>query len=107
MAAVAEVLTHPFSSGNWDPKTQDARYSTKIPLTAIKAMAGFGEDEGLHFNPRTACDPPEEFKRKIFPWIEEELDKVFQKNEIESNTRITAVRTFAFGSTFALLSYKM
>ena len=59
-------------------------------------MAGYGEDEGLHFNPRTACDPPEELKRKIFPCIKEELDKVFQKNEMDSNTRITAVSTLCF-----------
>ena len=59
-------------------------------------MAGFGEDEGLHFNPRTACQPPEGLKRKIFPWIEEEIDKVFAKNEIDSNTRITAISTLRF-----------
>jgi hypothetical protein len=65
-------------------------------LPAIKAMAGFGEDEGLHFNPRTAYQPPEGLKQKIFPWIEEEMDKVFATNEIDSNTRITAISTLRF-----------
>ena len=54
-------------------------------------MAGFDEADGLHFNPRTACEPPRELSNKIFPWIEDEIEKVFQTNDIDCNTRITAV----------------
>ena len=37
--------------GNWDAKIQETRYSSKIPVKALRIMAGFGADE-KHLNPR-------------------------------------------------------
>ena len=46
--------------GNWDPKMQEARYSTKLPLPAMRDMAGFTIASGMYYNPRTAVVPPDE-----------------------------------------------
>ena len=37
--------------GNWDAKIQETRYSSKIPVKALRVMAGFGAHE-RHQNPR-------------------------------------------------------
>jgi hypothetical protein len=37
--------------GNWDAKIQEQRYSSKIPMKALRVMAGFGPME-KHQNPR-------------------------------------------------------
>ena len=37
--------------GNWDAKIQETRYSSKIPVKALRVMAGFGPNE-KHQNPR-------------------------------------------------------
>jgi len=37
--------------GNWDAKMQESRYSSKIPVKALRVMAGFNEKE-KHQNPR-------------------------------------------------------
>lgn len=58
-------------------------------------MAGFDQDD-IHFNPRVACEPPKELSDKIFPWIEGEIEKVFEKNESDDNNRITAVSVLRF-----------
>lgn len=80
-----------FSAGNWDPKTQEQRYSAKIPTLALRVMAGFEADEG-HFNPRTMVEPPEELLRMIWPWIEEELEKLGESDD----EHITAMATLRF-----------
>ena len=82
-------------AGNWDPKTQDARYSCKLPLKAIRALAGF-DQEDIHFNPRVACEPRKELSDMIFPWIEGEIETVFQKNNMDDNNRITVVNVLRF-----------
>lgn len=84
--------------GNWDPKTQDSRYSCKLPIKAIRVLAGFEEND-WHFNPRTACEPPEELLKLIWPWIEEELEKVFAANRNDGKSRITAVCVLRYWST--------
>jgi hypothetical protein len=37
--------------GNWDPTTQEQRYSSRIPTKALRVMAGYKEKEP-HLNPR-------------------------------------------------------
>ena len=37
--------------GNWEPSTQEQRYSSRIPTKALRVMAGFKADEP-HLNPR-------------------------------------------------------
>ena len=46
--------------GNWDPKIQESCYSTKLPMTAMRAMAGYTTASGMYYNPRTVVHPPEE-----------------------------------------------
>lgn len=76
--------------GNWDPKTQESRYSTKIPMKAIRTMAGFG-DEGGHFNPRTMVEPPEDLQNLIFPFAEQCLKDVEEKQMSDDVDRYTAI----------------
>ena len=78
-------------AGNWDPKTQEKRYSAKIPTKALRVMAGFLQDEG-HWNPRTMVEPPEDLLRMIFPFIEEELAKLVESDD----NHVTAMATLKF-----------
>ena len=57
--------------GNWNPKTQETRYGTKLPMKILRSTAGFTEADGLHFNPRVSLLPPIELQKKIFPWLDE------------------------------------
>jgi hypothetical protein len=36
---------------NWDPKQNKKAYSNKLPMKIIHQKAGFGEAEGLYYNP--------------------------------------------------------
>ena len=76
--------------GNWDPKTQESTYSTKLPMAAIRAMAGF--KDGAHYNPRTTVEVPEELASAVFPWLREsqEILDVFQ--EPNGSTKVTAMQ---------------
>ena len=82
-------------TGNWDPKTQESRYSTKIPTAALRVIAGFEPDE-IHWNPRTALEPPESLKIQVFPWIEEALESVFAAVEEDDKDRSTVIATLRF-----------
>ena len=57
--------------GNWDPKVQETTYSTKLPMKAIRGMAGFEGAGGMHYNPRTAVPVPDELSRAVFPWVQD------------------------------------
>lgn len=67
--------------GNWDPDTQEKIYSTKLPLAAMRAMAGFPTERGLHFNLRTSLEPPERLQRLIFPFIEDSIASLSSGDE--------------------------
>lgn len=56
--------------GNWNPDTQEDRYSTKLPLRALRAMAGHSSERGQFFLPRSAVEVPDVLTKKIFPFIE-------------------------------------
>ena len=77
--------------GNWNPDVRQSRYSTKLPMKGIRAMAGFTEEKDPHWNPRVACEVPEELTQQIFPWIEEELEKVLEANRVDKKERYTAM----------------
>jgi hypothetical protein len=49
--------------GNWNPSMQDASYSTKLPMRPIRKLAGFVHANGMHYNPRTMVEVPEELAR--------------------------------------------
>jgi hypothetical protein len=50
--------------GQWNPSCFDAAYSTKLPLGAIRKLAGFVSANKLYFNTRTTVEPPDELLRK-------------------------------------------
>ena len=70
--------------GNWDPKTQEKSYSTKLPMRILKSRAGFQEADGLHFNPRTTLEPPDSLMKMIFPWLDVALEE-FNKGDVPSS----------------------
>jgi hypothetical protein len=61
--------------GNWNPDTQESVYSAKMPMKALRVMAGHSEKKDLFFLPRSGVTPPEDLQKKIFPFIEEALEK--------------------------------
>ena len=63
--------------GNWDPKIQEARYSTKLPMKIIRSRAGFQKANGLHYNPRVSLIPCENLQEQIFPWLDEAKEKFY------------------------------
>jgi hypothetical protein len=63
--------------GNWDPKMQEARYSTKLPMKIIRSRAGFQKANGLHYNPRVSLIPSENLQKQIFPWLDEAKEKFY------------------------------
>lgn len=71
--------------GNWQVTVRDQSYSTKLPLPAMRAMAGFIEADGMFFCPRSEVEPPEELQHLIFPFVDENLEKVEMAQR--SNTR--------------------
>lgn len=48
--------------GDWDPQTQEATCSTKLPMKAVGAANGFVLASGMHFNARAVVEGPA-FKR--------------------------------------------
>jgi hypothetical protein len=55
--------------GNWDPSMQEKCYSTKMPMSAIRKIAGFVQSNSMHYNPRTQPIPSDDLKKKTsFGW---------------------------------------
>jgi hypothetical protein len=79
--------------GNWDPKIQETRYSSKIPLKTIRKMGRFRAADGMHFNPRTVMMPGESLERMIFPFADACLEKVLAKCQEDGKDRWTAIHT--------------
>ena len=93
--------------GNWDPKTQEVRYSTKLPMKAIRAKAGFHQAGGMYFNTRTVVEPPESLRKCIFPWLEESLKKVrdfnaSQERRVPCKTALQFLKLLDYLRTVAL-----
>jgi hypothetical protein len=76
--------------GNWNPSTQEAAYSTKLPMRPIRALGGFQDAGGMHYNPRTVVEPPESLKSMIFPFADRCLEDVRQKTKDDGKDRYTA-----------------
>ena len=79
--------------GNWDPKIQEKSYSTKLPMKAIRAIAGFILANGMHYNPRTRVTVSETLCRCTpfgFAWDAEEF--VTQRMHEGEESKFTAVQ---------------
>ena len=79
-------------SGNWDPKTQDARYSAKMPSLALRVIAGFSQEE-IYSIRRSHTVPCEELQVLIFPFIEEEMARIEAAVNDDKTERPTATCT--------------
>jgi hypothetical protein len=78
------------SLGNWNPSTQEKFYSTKLPMRPIRALGGFQDAGGMHYNPRTVVEPPESLKSMIFPFADRSLREVREKSKVDGKDRYTA-----------------
>ena len=59
---------------NWVTDVFGECYSWKLPLAAMRVMAGFDKEVGLNYNPRTMFygeDKHKELATMEFPWIED------------------------------------
>jgi hypothetical protein len=79
-------------SGNWDPKTQDARYSAKMPSLALRVIAGFSQEE-IYSIHRSHIIPCKELQALIFPFIEEEMARIEVAVNDDKKERPTATCT--------------
>ena len=69
---------------NWGMDIFNSVFSSKAPLMANRAAAGFAREQGTHFNPRTTCIPSATLQRMIHPTLEaheEKLDANFGFHE--------------------------
>jgi hypothetical protein len=82
--------------GNWHPDSQEAVYSTKFPLRALRVASGFGSQKGSYWNPRTIFPVPEVIKKGIFPFVEERMEAVRQAEITEKRTMPTAMGFLQF-----------
>lgn len=87
--------------GNWDPKTQESTYSTKLPMRCLRAMAGFDESGGMHYSPRVAVEVPNELKNAVFPWLE---DSIGELNEFELQYDVSKPTARQFLKMMSLLA---
>jgi Centromere DNA-binding protein complex CBF3 subunit, domain 2 len=78
--------------GNWDPKVQEVTYSTKVPLKALRGMAGYEAGQGMYYNPRSAVPVPAELSKAVFPWVEPcwERLKTYEQERDELKPTATA-----------------
>ena len=63
--------------GNWKNDTYDNHYSSKLPLSGMRVMAGFDARRGYHSNPRANFFGEDKHKclpMMIFTFIENKLD---------------------------------
>jgi hypothetical protein len=62
--------------GNFNPDTQEKRYSMKIPLRAMRVAAGWDAEKGSYYLPRATLLPPQELLNQLFPWVERKVREI-------------------------------
>lgn len=65
--------------GNWANDVFFNVYNTKLPLAAMRALAGYDTRRGYYKNPRTRFKGDgkyDDLAAQIFPWVESEMDKL-------------------------------
>jgi len=80
------------SAGNWDPKTQDARYSAKMPTIALRVIAGFLQGERYSLR-RGRVKPSQALQEMIFAFIGDEMNNIESAVNDDGIERPTAVLT--------------
>lgn len=99
--------------GNWDPSVFDSRYSSKIPMKGLRVAAGFPQEQGHYVISRSACEPPEELKKLLFPCLEQKEQEIQSAQSVDKKYRCTAwafvqllkeLRTIVLQDTAEMLS---
>ena len=62
--------------GHWGTQTMEGAYLTSLPLPALRSMAGFAAEGKTFFLPRAGVEPPPSLQHKIFPEVEDWLEKM-------------------------------
>jgi hypothetical protein len=81
-----------YTTGNWNPTTQESCYSSKMPTPALRVIAGYEQGE-RYYLPRCRVEPPESLQKQIFPFIESEMENVRLAIQGDGKDRPTAVCT--------------
>jgi hypothetical protein len=81
-----------YTTGNWDPKTQESGYSLTMPTVALRVIAGYEQGE-RYFLPHCCAVPSEILQKQIFPYIEAELENIRRLVEEDKKDQPTAVCT--------------
>ena len=61
------------TQGNWDRDVQESRYSAKVPISAIRCMAGFEVSDSFWL-PRGNLEVPKDVKNLVWPWLDSAED---------------------------------
>ena len=69
--------------GNWDPKTQEKHYSTKLPMGIIRRKAGLMKANHMNYNPRTAYAVPPVLLHAVFPWVTTAMQRFRSDSEVD------------------------
>ena len=52
--------------GNFNPDTQEKRYSIKLPLSSMRVAGGWDELKGSHYSKRAVQNPIEALQTQVF-----------------------------------------
>ena len=66
--------------GNWSVDTRRDVYSAKLPMKAMRVMAGHSESKYSVHLPRSSPIPPTKLQKMIFPFVDEQLSSLTTKN---------------------------
>ena len=84
--------------GNWGVTVIDQSYSTKLPMAAMRAAGGYTDSQGMFYCPRSTVEVPDELKKKIFPFADNQLrlveEEVEKNGEKEGGNYLGAARLF-------------
>ncbi|KAE8235178.1 hypothetical protein A4X06_0g9940, partial [Tilletia controversa] len=70
-------------------------YDRSFPLDAIWAVAGFnGQDLDSYHVPRSHTKPPQSLLRQLFPWVEEEREKLKERQAANQHASDFALSAF-------------
>jgi hypothetical protein len=100
--------------GLWSADAFRACYQTQLPIQTLRALAGFHAIEGIYlfgyrtyngliclfiapgdyFIPRSSIEPPPHLQERVFPWVEEEILALGEREKKGPQYRDMALRSF-------------
>ena len=88
--------------GNWAVDVYQRSYSKRLPLGALRALAGYSKEKGRYKNPRTTFKGEEEHEqlaKQIFPWV----DLILSDAEINNHETSKGFLTFLSNMRWVIL----